>query len=642
MARWSAVFAPVFLGCAIVSAGAAEVRRIHVAVDGNDAADGMTERPAGTTGPVRSLDRARNLVREQRALPGGQDASYEVVIGAGVYPLSSAFVLEARDSGRPGAPVVYRAADGADVRLSGGVVIAGWKDAGNGQWTATFDPVMFRGGCPTQLFVNGVRRERPRLPAQGTFAIAEPPPVGLTGRSANDYLVAAPGDLADLKVGADTEVVILDAWTASRMRATGFDPATRKLSLSGAFVGHGFQRNMVAGLPYYLDNATVERLSPGSWRCDAIARTLSYAPQKDEALPGTTVVVPRTPLLLALRGTERGPVHDIRFERLVFEHAAWSLPPGGWAVMQAEVGLPAAIEMEHCRGIALLNITAARLGANGIGVRKGCSDVEVSQSVIDDLGGGGLAIGSDQRKPAAGTTWESGGTGTAETHHVSVVNNRITRLGRIQRAAVGVWSGQAHHVTIRGNFIRDLYYTGISMGWSWNSQPSLSHHNVVEGNIITKFGQRILSDFGGIYMLGRQDESRVTGNRIFDGQARKYGGNGLYADEGSANMVFADNVISNTSHAAIHLHFGENLLFERNTAREFGEGAIRCSKKGASKDVRFSNNVFFGTNGVPFTYGDCMESAFDFQENVYVSGDVINILSKKFSERKWSQSVTGP
>lgn len=496
----------VFVGV-VAPAQAAEVRRIYVATDGDDAADGFAERPRAQSGPVRTLARARDVVRGLRG-KGGDVYGFEIVVAQGIYWLTEPLVLEGRDSGAPDAPVVYRGAEGADVSLSGGVKIQGWKIGNGGVWTASFDPQMFRGACPTQLFVNDQRRERPRLPAQGTFAFGAPPPIETNGRTINDHFIARAGDLpADFKAGPGTEIVIFDAWTASRMRVVGYDPVSRRVSLTGKFAGQGNYPNMKDDLPYYIDNPAIE-LTPGVWRCEPTDRTLSYMPLKDEDFQKAVVVAPRAGHLLFLRGTDSDPVHDVKFSGLTFEHSAWNLPPEGWAAIQAEVGLPAAIEMTSCRNVQLSNLRLTRLGATGIGVRRNCIDVQVTDNVLDDLGGSGIAIGTELRRPTAGTDWTSGATAKGETHHVLVSNNKITRLGRMHRGAVGVWSGQAHHITISRNFIHDLFYSGISVGWSFNPSPSLSYNNIIENNIVSTYGQGMLSDFGGIYVLGRQDNSR--------------------------------------------------------------------------------------------------------------------------------------
>src|SRR5947209_2505984 len=94
----------------------AEPLTLYVAPGGSDAADGSVERP------LASVARARDEIRRRRPAGGAS-----VVVAAGTYRLDAPLELEPQDSGAEGAPVVYQAAPGAAVSLSGGVVLTGWR-----------------------------------------------------------------------------------------------------------------------------------------------------------------------------------------------------------------------------------------------------------------------------------------------------------------------------------------------------------------------------------------------------------------------------------------------------------------------------------------------------------------------------------
>ncbi len=90
----------------------------HVSPDGHDTHSGTPEHP------FRTLERARDALRQRRkeeALPEGGVA---IVLHGGVYPrLSESFSLAVEDSGTLEAPIVYRAADGEKPVLRGGRVV---------------------------------------------------------------------------------------------------------------------------------------------------------------------------------------------------------------------------------------------------------------------------------------------------------------------------------------------------------------------------------------------------------------------------------------------------------------------------------------------------------------------------------------
>lgn len=103
-----------------VSAGAEPVK-IHVAPSGRDGWSGRLAEPnsAGSDGPVATLERARDLVRELKG-KGASFAGAVVEIHGGDYLRERTFELAAEDGGSEQAPIAYRAAAGERVRLIGG------------------------------------------------------------------------------------------------------------------------------------------------------------------------------------------------------------------------------------------------------------------------------------------------------------------------------------------------------------------------------------------------------------------------------------------------------------------------------------------------------------------------------------------
>lgn len=88
----------------------------HVASNGNDDNPGTAEKPFAT------LEKARDSVRSTLR-NGAPMEGVTVWIAGGSYPQNTMFQLNTSDSGTPDAPVMYRAKDGADVRISGGRTI---------------------------------------------------------------------------------------------------------------------------------------------------------------------------------------------------------------------------------------------------------------------------------------------------------------------------------------------------------------------------------------------------------------------------------------------------------------------------------------------------------------------------------------
>src|ERR1039457_2862027 len=116
--------------------------------------------------PLGSLAAVRDAIR---ALPAAEReaAPIRVLVHNGDYTLTEPFVLGAEDSGTPAAPVIYQAAPGEAPHFSGGRVLSGWTVAeqdGQTLWRLDLPEVKSGAWWFTQLFVEGERRPRSRLP----------------------------------------------------------------------------------------------------------------------------------------------------------------------------------------------------------------------------------------------------------------------------------------------------------------------------------------------------------------------------------------------------------------------------------------------------------------------------------------------
>src|SRR4051794_12537429 len=93
----------------LASQGAAAGRDVNLAISGNDTATGERGQPVAT------LARARDLVRQARK--AGMPAT--VTLQGGTYYLPETLILTREDSGAKDAPVVWQAAEGQTVVISG-------------------------------------------------------------------------------------------------------------------------------------------------------------------------------------------------------------------------------------------------------------------------------------------------------------------------------------------------------------------------------------------------------------------------------------------------------------------------------------------------------------------------------------------
>ena len=212
-----------------------------------------------------------------------------VVLRGGVYYLDETLTFGPEDSGVPDAPVVYIAATGENVVLSGGRRIAGgrWGEAnGRKAWIVDIPEVKEGKWRFRQLFVNGDRRPRTRLPKQGEYRIESLP--GYTGdflRSPTKQFVYAPGHIVPTwRNLRDVEVVGITRWLDNRLpiesvngetRTVTFDRPSLFALVSSAPWGDSTDTPSV----YWVENVFEALDTPGQWYLDRPQGRLYYLPQ---------------------------------------------------------------------------------------------------------------------------------------------------------------------------------------------------------------------------------------------------------------------------------------------------------------------------------------------------------------------------
>ncbi len=173
------------------------------------------------TDPLRRCSSARDAIRQLKAADGLK-APVTVMVRGGLYFLSEPFVLSAADSGTEACSIIYMAYPGEKPVLSGGKAITGWK---RGElWVAEVPEVKAGKWYFRQLFVNGQRRPRARIPNEGFYTPAEMPPEE-TWKDAQQPAAFKfnPGEIARWDNLEDVEVVFLRSWDEVRLRIAEVD-----------------------------------------------------------------------------------------------------------------------------------------------------------------------------------------------------------------------------------------------------------------------------------------------------------------------------------------------------------------------------------------------------------------------------------
>ncbi|MBT4822348.1 MAG: right-handed parallel beta-helix repeat-containing protein, partial [Lentisphaerae bacterium] len=509
--------------------------------------DGASGAPGA---PFRTLQRARDAVRTLRRESPDLVRPVVVEVLGGTYWLDTVFQLEAADSGTVRSPTVYRAAKGAEAILSGGRPLRRWEMLPNGHWRGDLPHAAPTDWAFAQLWVNGQRRYRPRLPKKAFYAIASKAPSSPDAPEGRfDRFRFYENDIDPSWIGTDTEVLLPRRWWMSRLRLKSVDSSLNEATLASTTWGG---RSYVWTRPerndrFLIVNAPHSLSEPGEWQLSVDRKSVTYIPLPGERLDEANVVAPLLQRLVILHcgETRDTGVKHVRFEGLVFAHSNWNLPPEGYSFPQAEVALSGAIVAEGASECAFVGCSVEHTGEYAFDFGLGCRDIRIEGCELTELGAGGVLIGSKtggHMKPVPanrrGPEWVASG--------ITVRDCLIAHGGRLHMAAVGVGITHAHQCLIDHNTILDFTYTGVTVGWNWGFSHSDSHHNIVSYNHIHTIGQGVLSDLGGIYTLGVSPGTALIGNHIHDVDRLKYGGWGIYHDSGSSRILSRNNLVYDT------------------------------------------------------------------------------------------------
>jgi hypothetical protein len=348
--------------------------KFYVATGGNDAWSGTVPDPNAkkTDGPFATPARARDAVRALKAA-GQLVRPVTVYLRGGTYFLNEPLVLTPDDSGAEAAPITWKAYRNEKPVLSGGVRVTGFKKGNGGRWTAPAPAGIVEGRWKfRQLFVNGRRASRTRLPKQGYYRVVSTPgmPKELTSWNySSDKFEFAPGEIrADWANLRDIEVTVLNFWIDTHLWVKEVDEATRIATFDRTSLARFVDDFGTQGARYYVENVREALEDPGQWYLDRQAGVVHYLPIPGEDMRKAEVIAPRLPAILRLEGRpEEGKfVEHVAFEGLVFRHAEYDLPPGDCGAPQAAGNVPGAVWMRGARQVRVEDCEVSQCGTYGI------------------------------------------------------------------------------------------------------------------------------------------------------------------------------------------------------------------------------------------------------------------------------------
>ena len=585
----NAIIKPSLVGALALVSTVASATDFYVAPNGNDAKPGTQAKPFAT------IERARDAIRDLKKT-GPLKKPVTVRLAGGTYTLAREVRFGPEDSGTLTCPVTYTAARAEAVVLDGGRRITGWRKHDAKLWVTTLPDVANSQWNFRQLFVNGQQRVRARTPNEGYLRVAGCPEG--TPKTANYHKACQtfqfkPGDIrADWTNLSDVEVIVYHFWTDSHLPIQSVDTQSNLVTFAHK-AGKVFTDDFTEeGARYIVENVFEGLDAPGEWYLNRHTGQLFYYPMPGEDLTRAEVVAPFALAHLSLEGNpaERHYVEHLRFRNLSFVYSRFELPPGNSNERQGSASIPAAIKLRGARSCAFEHCRMSELGTFAFDVMAGCADNQFVGNEIANVAAGGIRVngGTDLDPP-----WE-------RTRNNHITDNWLHHYGRDYPSAVGVLLMNTEGNTVAHNQIDHGGYTGVSVGWVWGYQRSVSQNNRVEFNHIHHIGG-VLSDMGGIYTLGVSPGTVIRNNHIHDVDANHYGGWGIYLDEGSTHLLVENNVVHHTKFAPFNIHFAKEVSVRNNIFALGKLEQVSRSRNEPHKSVFFENNIIYWQQGELFS-----------------------------------------
>lgn len=567
---------------------------IYLSSAGNDSNDGKENSPLLTPGA------AKQLAADKRN--SGVTGHITVWIDEGEYAFDKALIFTSDDA----EDVSYIAVPGKKVIFTGAATITGWReDTLNGK--TCLSAAIPEGASHTSVFKNGKTVPQTRYPEDGYFRIDNENHEGSKFTQENTPWSLTRGDLEltpskdqETKSFANPECVtvrVLHRWVDDFSKLTGYDAERNRITFSSPL-----SAIVEKGDRYYFENVMESFDRPGEWYSDN--DRIYYIPLEGETVNNLDISVALTDRLISIDGCS-----NLYFEGVEFcntdsrfpepEKGAW-LASSGLRFPQAEYDCGGAFEATACSGINIKYCNFSNIGLYAVKFNRLVKDSSVIGCTILNMGAGGVFIHGFNEKEE-----------TRITEKITVKDNLIDGYGRYFYSAIGILLTHARNCELSNNEICNGYYSAISDGWLWGYSYSVTENNRICNNLIYNIGQGWLSDMGGIYTLGRQRGTVLSGNVIHNVAADPgqggYGGWGIYLDEGSQFIVVEKNLVYNCGSQSYHQHYGENNVVQNNifalskegqmtSSFGHGESQVGYEDEETHNEFTLKNNIFLTDN----------------------------------------------
>ena len=550
------------------------------------------DRNAGTPeAPLKTLEKAKELLKANASAD-----SATVWFREGAYTINNVVEFTSKDKDN----VLYRSYPNEKVYFSGSRAITGWSETTiNGVKAFVTDVKVdsdddyFR-----SLFKDDKRLSRSTYPKEGMFKVADPSEgEAIAGSHAPDFFThsvafyAKTNEILNFANASDVEVKVMHFWCDEHLPVHSVDAATGRVETTKPSA-----MRIRVDDNFIFENVKETLTLPGEWYLDRAEDKLYYIPEAGDTVENTVLQAGVNEQLFTFNGVE-----NIAFQGIDFVNTDWDYVDGkhtgnpfpathplyknikyGADHPQAAFEVPAAIYIVASTGIDFTDCRFENISYTAVKFDKGTQDCDVTSCYFNGIGANAIFIHGDFVMPAT-------------TKNINVTDCHIAYYGRIFNNAIGILLTHAYDCDLKYNEIHDGWYTGVSVGWNWGYADHPTDKIDISNNLIYNIGNGWLSDMGGIYTLGVQPETVISGNVIYnvgcDEGAYGYGGWGIYLDEGSSEMLVENNLVYDCSSETFHQHYGRDNIVRNNIFAFGGEGAFIITKNEEHNSLTLTNNI---------------------------------------------------
>ena len=614
-----------------------------VSPDGSDSNNGTLE------SPLKTLKGAKEKLK---ALKGVTNETVTVWFKSGTYLLTEELTFDSTDLNN----VIYRSYPNEDVTFSGSVDFTEWTPTIINAHKAFVTDVDTDNLYFRSLFKGDERLNVSKWPKSGSFTVTDVNDED--SFNSNDFNGGNESGFFDLHAAfytdktrdfinlSDVNVRIMHKWCDDILPLHSTDKNTGRVEVSKPAA-----MTIEKGDNFVYENVKEALTEPGEWYLDRTEKKLYYIPEKDESSDTLVLSAPVTQKFIDING-----VSDITFSGIKFKNTDWDFVSGNCWISkldethplysnikynpthpQAAYETPAVINITNSTGVNFINCEFKNLSNTAIKYNVGSKNSVVKSCLFDQIGGNAIFIDGPFEIPA-------------KTSNIDVTDCHISYYGRIYNNSIGVLVTHATDCDITYNEIHDGWYTAVSVGWNWGYTAHPTNNSQIKNNLIYNIGNGWLSDMGGIYTLGIQPDTVISGNIIhnvgcYEGSTG-YGGWGIYLDEGSSNITVEKNLVYDCSSNSLHQHYGKDNMIKNNIFAFSDDGQVLITRQEEHNSLYLYNNILVSEDEAMYKTA-VKKDWFTDNNNIYwdyVNEEKIfsdsNISVKKMQNRGYYNNAT--